>query len=447
MEDNPARTTAQEAPTVPRPGRPPAFRRNFALGILNGVFFNTAGSFVSSNLVLPGLVRLLQGSNILVSALSALEQGGWLLPQLLVGTRIQDRPRKLPIYQVSAVARGVLFGAMVLLIALAGQISHVATLGAFLLLYGLYNLGAGWAAVPFQEVVAKTIPPRWRGRYFGLRQMGGGLVTLFLVSPVVGLVLGAGSPWPFPQNYTLLFGLASIGVVVGLITFSMVAEPPSAEVRKSGPLVAQLRLLPALWRGSRDLRLFLAHKVLSRLAAVALPFYILYAQESLQVPKEMTGDYMAIISGVVLLSNLLWSYLSDRRGNRRLLRLGAGLFAAAPALALFLPWLGGLLGLSTRANAYLFGLVFVLSGMGDTCLGIGVGNYILELLPERDRPAGLGLVNTVAGVASLLAIPGGGLPDLVGYPALFLLASILGLASFVLAWPLMEPRRDPGKPY
>lgn len=52
-------------------------------------------------------------------------------------------------------------------------------------------------------------------------------------------------------------------------------------------------------------------------------------------------------------------------------------------------------------------------------------------------------MNTVAGVASLLASPGGLLPDLLGYPAFFVVATALALGSFALTWPLAEPRGRP----
>jgi MFS family permease len=410
--------------------------------VLNGILFNASASFISLSLVLPGLIRALGGANVLVGFLAAMDSAGWMLPQLLVGARVQHYPRKIPVYQASAILRGVLFVGMVIIVALAGLLSPAVALTGLVVLYSLYALAAGWAAVPFQEVVAKTIPPERRGRYFGLRQLGGGAATVLVVSPIVGLILGSSSPWPFPTNYTLLFGLACILAIIALVAFCLIVESPSGEVRPAGNLREQLRVLPTLWHTQPYLRRFLLYRILSRLAAIAAPFYILYAWEELNIPAAMTGQYMAIISVVLLLSNLLWSRFSDRRGNRLLLRLGAVLASLAPLAALLLPAMGGWAGLPLRVNAYLFAAVFVLAGLGDACMGIGVTSYVLELLPERDRPAGLGLINTVAGLASMLTILGGTLADLLGYPALFLLAAVLSMGSLVVSWVLVEPRRQ-----
>lgn len=425
------------APAPPFP-LPPHFRRNFWLGVINGLLFNMSASFISLSLVVPGLISALGGNNALVGTMSAMDQGGWLLPQLWVGAQVQHRPRKLPVYRTSAILRGGLFVGMVALVALAGHLPHRTALAGLLVLYGLYALAAGWAAVPFQEVVAKTIPPDRRGRYFGLRLLGGGLGTILLASPVVRVMLDDAAPWPFPQNYALLFGLACASAIAGLACFSMVREPPSADTPPAGALRDQLRLLPTLWHGRPHLTRFILYRVLSRLGAIATPFYILYARLDLGISEAMSGDYMAIIGAGLLLSNLLWARFSDRRGNRLLLRLGAILGSAAPLVALGLP----ALGLRGQLNAYAFAAVFVLAGLGDACMGIGVSSYMLELLPERDRPAGLGLINTIAGVASMLTIAGGTLADLLGYPALFLLAAALSVGSVAVSWFLAEPRRE-----
>ncbi len=428
-----------EGEAVPAEERP-ALWRNFVLGVLNGVLFNLAFGFFSPTLVLPGLVRRLGGGNTLVSALPVVDQGGWLLPQLLVGARLQSRPRKLSLYRWSALARVCFFSALVGVVLLAGRLSPAVALGGFFLCYILFSLFAGMAGIPFQDVVAKEIPPRRRGLFFGLRQVGGGGLTLLVASPVVGLVLAEGSGRPFPQNYAFLFALALGASVLGLLSFSLVRERPSRELGPAGPLGAQLRLLPQMWRAQPVLRRFLLYRVLSRITLIAEPFYVLYATEVLGGPARAIGVYVGVVNIVQIVSFLLWGLLADHKGNRLLLRLGSGLAVGAPALALLLPPVARALSLSPTAGAYLFGLVFVLSSLGLAGWGLGSLNYLLEVLSERDRPAGLGLVNTVAGLASLLVILGGSVADWLGYQGLFLLAVGLGLAGLFFALRLPEPR-------
>ena len=63
------------------------------------MLFALGDSFSSAGLVLALLVRELGGSLALVGLLPALQIGGFLLPQLLVGGRLQAMPYKLPLYR------------------------------------------------------------------------------------------------------------------------------------------------------------------------------------------------------------------------------------------------------------------------------------------------------------------------------------------------------------
>jgi hypothetical protein len=74
-------------------------------------------------LVLVLLVRQLGGSLALVGLLPALQIGGFLLPQMLVGGRLQAMPYKLPLYRRAAVGRMSAFGLMLLAIFAAGSVS------------------------------------------------------------------------------------------------------------------------------------------------------------------------------------------------------------------------------------------------------------------------------------------------------------------------------------
>ena len=68
---------------------PPAeIRRNYRLGVINGVLFALGDSLSSAGLVLALLVRELGGSLALVGLLPALQIGDFLLSQMLVGGRL-----------------------------------------------------------------------------------------------------------------------------------------------------------------------------------------------------------------------------------------------------------------------------------------------------------------------------------------------------------------------
>jgi len=96
---------ASEPAWAPPALAPQTMRRDYRLGVANGVLFTLGDSLTSANLVLALLVRQLGGSLALVGLLPALQAGDFLLPQLLVGGRLQAMPYKLRLYRRAAVVR------------------------------------------------------------------------------------------------------------------------------------------------------------------------------------------------------------------------------------------------------------------------------------------------------------------------------------------------------
>ena len=66
-----------------------------------------------------------------------------LLPQMLVGGRLQAMPYKLPLYRRAAFARMSAFGAMLLAIFAAGSLSSNTSLWLIIICYSIFNFGGG----------------------------------------------------------------------------------------------------------------------------------------------------------------------------------------------------------------------------------------------------------------------------------------------------------------
>ena len=407
-------------------------RRNYRLGVVNGVLFALGDSLSSAGLVLALLVRQLGGSLALVGLLPALQIGGFLLPQMLVGGRLQAMPYKLPLYRRAAVARMTAFSAMFLAIFAAGSLPPNTSLWLIIICYSIFNFGGGTSTLAFQDVVAKVIPPRQRGSFFGTRQLFGGLLTFAIVGPLVRWLLGEGGPLPFPYNYGVLGVLAMISLSIGLLAFAIVKEPPQTQLGPRMRVIEGLRRAPAIMRGNANYRWFIISRMLTRVGQIAEPFYIIYAIEALRLPADVAGVYLAVraISGA--LSNLLWSRISERQGTRRLILLTSALFVLAPALALAGPAISSALGLGSTGLLIAIGLVFLVAGVANDGNGISGNTYLLEIVPEDERPTYIGLANTTLGLVTFLPVLGGWLVANVGYSGTFGLGvafALLGLAS------------------
>ena len=67
-------------------------------------------------------------------------------------------------------------------------------------------------------------------------------------------------------------------------------------------------------------------------------------------------------------------------------------------------------------------------------------NYLLELIPDTERPIYLGLSNTLSGIAVLISGLGGLVVDALGFVGLFVISLGLYVVTYAFTTKLPEPR-------
>jgi hypothetical protein len=422
--------TAAHAP-VETPGH---LRRNFGLGVASGVAYNLYVVVLSTELVMTWFLSELTDSNLLISLLIPIELGSWYFLQLVLSGYVQRQPRSIPLYRLMSVLR--LAATAFLALATFALGAGAMLLLIFLAMFTVNSVAAGVAALPFLSVVAKTIPPTRRGMYFGWRRFLGGALGL-LGGVLVKAVLSPGSGLAFPDNYALLFFLGFLITTVLVGSFSLVVEP--AEVVDTRPvgLGEQLRRAVRLPARDRNYYSYLRVRVAIVATSFALPFYAVFARRELNAPADMVGVYLICSTLAAVLSNLVLGGVSDRRGNRLVVRL-ATLTALLPATMALIVVLLPDTGLD---KSLIFALVFVFLGLHATANGIGNINYMLELAPPTDRAIYVGFANGVIGLAVFASPLGGAIVDALGFVPLFLFALVCALVAVALSFKLEEPRQ------
>lgn len=408
---------------------PSQAQRNFRLGVINGILFTLVETLTDANLVLALLVRDLNGSQALVGLLTSIKNGGWLLPQLLTAGRIAGMPRKLPLYRRAAFVRAVAFLSMTIVVFNAPMLGATWTLWLLFATYIVYNLTGGSSSLAFQDVVAKAIPPRQRGSFFGYRQLFGGLLAFFVGGPLVRLVLQQDGSLQFPANYGVLFVVALVVMVFAFVSFGLIDEPPLQQPAVRHSLKETLQAAPRLFRADVDFRRFIIARLLGRVGAIADPFYVVYAREILGIGTRYVGIYLAVRVLTAALSNLYWGRVADNQGNRRLLVLTGALSIAVPLLALLLPLL---FAPGSTLLAWAFTLVFLVIGLSIDGSATAGTTYLLEIAPEAERPTYCGIANTALGIATFVPVLGGVLLAVLNNNYLLLFA--IGVVGSIVAW-------------
>ena len=197
-----------------------------------GAAFQGGAAAVDSATVVASLVYYLTGSAFAVGAASAILRLGWLLPQLIVGYLAERAQRRMPFYVFGAYGRALCLLLIALMLwwsqnwspsdGLQSGGSPLTLAAGFLLLWTLYAFVSGVVAVPYNDIVGRSIPSQLRSGMLAWRFFGGGLIAL-LVAIFIRWALDV---MPVLLAYAAVFALASVLMLASSSLFVSAGEPP-----------------------------------------------------------------------------------------------------------------------------------------------------------------------------------------------------------------------------
>lgn len=366
-------------------------KRNFIVHWIHGLLGQTGFRLLHAPTFVPAYIYLLSESYLAVGIALAVQHLGAATSSIFGATLIEHRKRVLPVGLII----GVLMRIQVLGLALSGLLlgpewALISAMG-FLCLFGLFN---GMQAVMFNYLLSKVIPVDVRGRLTGLRNFSAGL-TAAAVAYYGGKyfietnALGNG----YASTFLVSFVLTSLG----LATLLFVIEPEPPHVRAPSRLASRIKEIPSLLREDKAFTRFFLARSAAALGTIAVPFYIIYAGQLLDVSGkgiDLSGETIAVLSLTFLLSqtvtNLLWGYIADKAGNR----LGYILSVST--------WLLATVALFAATDMWSLAVVFAGLGAGLGGFQITSQNLVMEFGPRHDLPMRIAVSNT--GLSLMMAL-------------------------------------------
>ena len=418
-----------------------AIRRwNFAVIVMESSAFQTGIAWADPATVLPLFIRSLSNSTVLIGLVTVLQRVGWILPQMPLAAIVGHRPRRLPYLRWGVFIGRLPFLAFVVYVWRCGVSNPTGVLVFMMLAYFSVALGNGVVAVPWQDIIAKSIPAGIRGRFFGTMQFLTG-VAIFGVGFVVRWALGPRGPG-LPTGYFVLFTLGAVFMTWSTVGCWLVKEPIRPVREEPHSLRELLTGMGPLVRSHPALLSIAMVTLLGNGLAASAPFYTLFARNELRIQPQIAGVYLwAATLGTVVFS-IIWGHLNDRWGPRAVVRGACVSVALAPALALAVPAAANALRPALpgvgEALPYLYAVVFLAVGATMPGMWMGTNNYLLELAGHEDRPRYIAVYNT-------LALPGVALPLLLGgllsfTPFRIVFGLMAGCGAMALTVALRMPR-------
>jgi len=401
------------------------FRRNYHWGILNGVFYNIAYAFIGGSTVLPLFINTITASKFFVGLVNTIEAASWPLPQIFVASFLEHKESKRPLYIKMAILRSISMLIISLFIFFFSGISRTFFLAFFILLFFIYSIAGGISGISFMDIIGKVFPSNRRGSLWGWRMgIGGslGVAAGFFVRYII-------KKFDYPQNFGILFLIATFFMSMAFLSFSMIKEPVMKKVTEERKKFSVFisRGIGMLKKDRMFKNLFLLRICLG-INTMAVPFFIIFIKQHHGIKLSTVGLFISTQTFGAIISNLLWGNLSNRKGNHFVLR-GTAMVSLLPPLLILL---------SNILHVSLFFDLFIFFLLGVTIQGIWLGlpNALLDISPEEKRPTYVGFMNTMTAPVLFLPIIGGLLIDYISFNILFIFSLLASIIAFYFAMKL-----------
>jgi len=132
-----------------------------------------------------------------------------------------------------------------------------------------------------------------------------------------------------------------------------------------------------------------------------------------------------------VLSNLIWGYLADFAGSKKVIQISTLVGFMAPLVAF---------GISPSQPKMFLILLFVLTVFFITGRNIGKSKFLLDIAPAKKRPTYIGISGSLTIIVAFFPLIGGVVVQNISYGFLFMLIFVIVLIGFMLSLQLKESR-------
>jgi MFS family permease len=394
---------------------PKEYRRNFIhlyfdiawFGILSGSAINFLNVYAARLGANGFQIGLLAAMPAVISLFLSLPAGSWL----------QKRPVGKSVFWVAVLSRLGYF----LWIPLPWLFGNQGQIWALIIITLAMGIPMCGLSVGFNALFAAAVPKEWRASVVGIRNVVQSL-TFIISSLGTGFIL---NHMVFPIGYQLVFGVGFLSAAMS--TFHLFFVRPQTEQsmskapdnhfiagegqtnRRPG-LLMTLRL--DIWRTPfRKILLVLLGFHLSQY--IAFPLFTLYTVNSLHLTDANIGIATAFFYLSVLLGSTQLNNLEHKVGHHKLTGWGVIGMSIYP------------IAMAISQNATHYYLLSIIGGFAWALVAGAYANYLLERIPEDDRPAHLAWYNIILNIAVLIGSLAG--PLVAGYIGLSVALVVFGV--------------------
>lgn len=412
------------------------WKYNFAVNLADVALYVFSMSFISLNVVLPAFAMKLGASNMLISFIPSMLMIGRTLPQAFVSSHIGTLFRMKPFVLRAGFVQRIPWLFIAIMIFFLPSIPKSFALASFVVLFAISSFAMGFGGPAYDTLIAKAIPQKVRGRYQSVIQLIASVLSLsagFLVKDILAGKYGA-----FPHNYSLLFFIAFVGMILSYIFCALNREViPHTEIdaeigeKKNLSLTDSIKDFLVPFREDENLRLYVIGNILTKIAVImGGAFLLVYTVRKFSLSDADCGIFVIAMTVGAASSSVVLGYFADKAGHLNTLIVSNVVYICLALLSLL------------ASSPTIMIVAFVLLAINKNAFGISETNMIYELCSIKKLPRYLALVNTMSAPFVIGASFVGGLlvaiPN-IGFVLMFIVSASFALLS-ILVFMRLLPR-------
>jgi MFS family permease len=382
---------------------------NFIVNVIDGGFFGMGLGIASLTTVLPLFVSNLTHSAVLISLIPAIHIMGWQLPQIFTAQHVSQQRRYKPMVMFFTIHERWPFLGLAAIAWFLPDIGPKMALALIFVLLVWQGFGGGFTANAWQNMIAKIIPRERWGLFYGFQSSA----SYFLGS--IGALI-AGEVLDHNQasiGFTICFLLAVGALCLSYLAISFTREEATEAINIQTDRKVFWNEVWSIFVRDGNFRWFVAVRILAQLGTMGFALYTVYVVRFYGVDEATAGILTATMMIVQTVFNPVMGWLGDRWSHRNVMALGM----LAAAVSALVAW--------KATSVSWFYLAYSLAGIAYIAAWTMAMTMTLEYGKGHEKPAYIGLANTlIAPTGLIILLSGGWLADAIGYQATFLATAI-----------------------
>ncbi len=398
--------------------------------------FATVHITLTTGAFLTGFALMLGVNDFQVALLTAIPLVTQVLQILSVHVTERLGRRKLISGVTSLIARSL--WAVVVLLPFVPQ-WRSQSVAIFLIVFTGISMLMSFSGAPWLSWMADLVPAKFRGRYFGQRNMILGIITM-VTSILAGQVLDHyKSINQLPVGF-LIVELCAVGCAV--VAFGFLMRQPEPPYQRT-PSYSLMKMLQQPFQTEKFKKLLSFYLFYIFAVGLAIGYFPVYLLKTLQWSFSTIALLSIGTSLVALATQPVWGAIMDRMGHKPVIKITALGLIPVPLLYL----------IATPDHSLPIWFDIFFTGIFWSGFNLVMFNMVFHSLPQHGRLGFLAMNSALTGLANFVAMIFGGwlaqtfaslrFPFLgrvwINYHLLFVLTLILRIAAIPLIDKLEEP--------